>query len=400
MIIHGDVAFMILATTLVLIMTPGLAFFYGGLVERKNALTIMFQVFISIGIVGLLWIFGGFSLVFGDDIAGIIGNPLEFFALRNVVFTVDLRYSETIPFILFFMYQMMFAIITAPLMTGAYANRLTVSGWIKILIVWMILIYFPVAHWVWGGGFLSKLGFVDFAGGAVIHITSGFGCLGGIYVLGERKVKNEKGPFNLGLVAIGAGLLLFGWYGFNAGGTIAAADIAAIVFANTGLASVSGMVVWLILYAMHKKRASFLEEIIGAVAGLATITPASGYVTPISALIIGALGAIVCFFCVEFERKMWDDALDVWGVHGMGGLLGTLLVGVFADPRVNGVTAGLHQFLIQLLGIVIIGVYSVLVTFLIFKVIDKIKTIKVSKEIQEKGLDQEFFGEHYESDLH
>ena len=400
MIIHGDVAFMILATTLVLIMTPGLAFFYGGLVERKNALTIMFQVFISIGIVGLLWIFGGFSLVFGDDIAGIIGNPLEFFALRNVVFTVDLRYSETIPFILFFMYQMMFAIITAPLMTGAYANRLTVSGWIKILIVWMILIYFPVAHWVWGGGFLSKLGFVDFAGGAVIHITSGFGCLGGIYVLGERKVKNEKGPFNLGLVAIGAGLLLFGWYGFNAGGTIAAADIAAIVFANTGLASVSGMVVWLILYAMHKKRASFLEAIIGAVAGLATITPASGYVTPISALIIGALGAIVCFFCVEFERKMWDDALDVWGVHGMGGLLGTLLVGVFADPRVNGVTAGLHQFLIQLLGVVIIGVYSVLVTFLIFKVIDKIKTIKVSKELQEKGLDQEFFGEHYESDLH
>lgn len=400
MIIHGDVAFMILATTLVLIMTPGLAFFYGGLVERKNALTIMFQVFISIGIVGLLWIFGGFSLVFGDDIAGIIGNPLEFFALRNVVFTVDLRYSETIPFILFFMYQMMFAIITAPLMTGAYANRLTVSGWIKILIVWMILIYFPVAHWVWGGGFLSKLGFVDFAGGAVIHITSGFGCLGGIYVLGERKVKNEKGPFNLGLVAIGAGLLLFGWYGFNAGGTIAAADIAAIVFANTGLASVSGMVVWLILYAMHKKRASFLEAIIGAVAGLATITPASGYVTPISALIIGALGAIVCFFCVEFERKMWDDALDVWGVHGMGGLLGTLLVGVFADPRVNGVTAGLHQFLIQLLGVVIIGVYSVLVTFLIFKVIDKIKTIKASKEIQEKGLDQEFFGEHYESDLH
>ena len=400
MIIHGDVAFMILATTLVLIMTPGLAFFYGGLVERKNALTIMFQVFISIGIVGLLWIFGGFSLVFGDDIAGIIGNPLEFFALINVVFTVDLRYSETIPFILFFMYQMMFAIITAPLMTGAYANRLTVSGWIKILIVWMILIYFPVAHWVWGGGFLSKLGFIDFAGGAVIHITSGFGCLGGIYVLGERKVKNEKGPFNLGLVAIGAGLLLFGWYGFNAGGTIAAADIAAIVFANTGLASVSGMVVWLILYAMHKKRASFLEAIIGAVAGLATITPASGYVTPISALIIGALGAIVCFFCVEFERKMWDDALDVWGVHGMGGLLGTLLVGVFADPRVNGVTAGLHQFLIQLLGVVIIGVYSVLVTFLIFKVIDKIKTIKVSKEIQEKGLDQEFFGEHYESDLH
>ena len=399
MIIHGDVAFMILATTLVLIMTPGLAFFYGGLVERKNALTIMFQVFIAIGVVSLLWIFGGFSLVFGDDIGGIIGNPLQFFAFNDVTFTVDLRYSETIPFILFFMYQMMFAIITAPLMTGAFANRLTVSGWIKILVLWMILIYFPVAHWVWGGGFLSKLGFVDFAGGAVIHITSGFGCLGGIYVLGERKVKNEKGPFNLGLVAIGAGLLLFGWFGFNAGGTIAAADIAAIVFTNTGVAAASAMVVWLILHAIHTKRASFLEAIIGAVAGLATVTPASGYVKPLSALIIGALGAIVCFYCVEFERKMWDDALDVWGVHGMGGLLGTLLVGVFADPRVNGVTAGLHQFLIQALGAVIIGVYSILVTFLIFKLVDKTKSIKVSEEIQRKGLDQEFFKESYETKI-
>ena len=397
MIIHGDVAFMILATILVLIMTPGLAFFYCGLVERKNALTIMFQIFISIGIVSLLWIFGGFSLVFGDDIGGVIGNPLQFFAFRDVTFTVDLRYSETIPFVLFFMYQMMFAIITAPLMTGAYANRLTISGWIKILILWMILIYFPVAHWVWGGGFLSKLGFVDFAGGAVIHITSGFGCLAGIYVLGERKVKNEHGPFNLGLVAIGAGLLLFGWYGFNAGGTVAAADIAAIVFTNTGVASASGMIVWLILHARHAKRASFLEAIVGAVAGLATITPASGYVTPLSAVIIGALGSLVCFFCVEFERKKWDDALDVWGVHGMGGFLGILLIGVFADPRVNGISAGLKQFLIETLGAVIIAVYSIIVTFVIFKVVDMTKSIKVSEEIQRKGLDQEFFGEKYET---
>lgn len=399
MIIHGDVAFMILSTTLVLIMTPGLAFFYGGLVERKNALTIMFQVFIAIGVVSLLWIFGGFSLVYGDDIAGIIGNPLQFFGFKNMVFTMDLRYSETIPFILFFMYQMKFAIITAPLMTGAFANRLTISGWIKILIIWMILIYFPVAHWVWGGGFLSKLGFVDFAGGAVIHITSGFGCLGGIYVLGERKIKNEKGPFNLGLVAIGAGLLLFGWYGFNSGGTIVAADITTIVFANTGVASASGMIVWLILHAMHAKRASFLKAIIGAIAGLATVTPASGYVTPMSALIIGALGALVCFFCVEFERKKWDDALDVWGVHGMGGFLGILLIGVFADPRVNGISAGIHQFLIQTLGAVIIGVYSILVTYLIFKVVDMTKSIKVSEEIQRTGLDHEFFRESYETKI-
>ena len=398
MIIHGDVAFMVLSTTLVLIMTPGLAFFYGGLVERKNALTIMFQVFIAIGIVSLLWIFGGFSLVFGDDIIGIIGNPLQFFAFKDITYTIDLKYSETIPFILFFMYQMMFAIITAPLMTGAFANRLTIGGWIKILIIWMILIYFPVAHWVWGGGFLSKLGFVDFAGGAVIHITSGFGCLGGIYVLGERKVKNEKGPFNLGLVALGGGLLLFGWFGFNAGGTLAAANVAAIVFANTGIAAAAGMIVWLILYSMHNnKRASFLEMIVGAVAGLATITPAPGYVTPLSAVIIGALGGLVCFFCVEYERKKWDDALDVWGVHGMGGLLGTLLIGVFANPKVNNISAGINQFLIQALGALIIGVYSIVVTFLIFKVVDKIKPIRVSEEIQRKGLDQEFFQEGYET---
>lgn len=398
MIIHGDVAFMVLSTTLVLIMTPGLAFFYGGLVERKNALTIMFQVFIAIGIVSLLWIFGGFSLVFGDDIIGIIGNPLQFFAFKDITYTIDLKYSETIPFILFFMYQMMFAIITAPLMTGAFANRLTIGGWIKILIIWMILIYFPVAHWVWGGGFLSKLGFVDFAGGAVIHITSGFGCLGGIYVLGERKVKNEKGPFNLGLVALGGGLLLFGWFGFNAGGTLVAANVAAIVFANTGIAAAAGMIVWLILYSMHNnKRASFLEMIVGAVAGLATITPASGYVTPLSAVIIGALGGLVCFFCVEYERKKWDDALDVWGVHGMGGLLGTLLIGVFANPKVNNISAGINQFLIQALGALIIGVYSIVVTFLIFKVVDKIKPIRVSEEIQRKGLDQEFFQESYET---
>lgn len=397
MIIHGDVAFIILATTLVLIMTPGLAFFYGGLVERKNALTIMFQVFISIGIVTLLWVFGGFSLVFGDDIAGVIGNPLQYLAFKDITYMVNINYSNNIPFLMFFMYQLMFAIITAPLMTGAFANRLTISGWIKILILWMIIIYFPVAHWVWGGGFLSKLGFVDFAGGAVIHITSGFGCLGGVYVLGERKYKNEHGPFNLGLVAIGAGLLLFGWFGFNAGGTLAAAETAAIVFTNTGIAGATAMVVWAILYAMHSKKASFLEIIIGAVAGLATITPASGYVGPLSSVLIGAIAAVVCFFCVEFERKKWDDALDVWGVHGMGGLIGTLLVGILADPRVNGVSAGLNQFLIQLLGCGIIVVYSVLMTFIIFKVVDASKSIKVSEEIQLKGLDQEFFKENYET---
>ena len=393
MIIHGDVAFMIISTVLVLIMTPGLALFYGGLVEKRNSLTIMFQCFISIGIVTIMWIFGGFGMVFGTDIGGIIGNPMDYFAFMGMDYLVNTNYSSNIPFLLFFMYQLMFAIITAPLMTGAFANRLTIGGWIKILVLWMILIYFPVAHWVWGGGFLADWGFVDYAGGAVIHITAGFGCLGAIYFLGERAVKNTKGPFNLGLVAIGAGLLLFGWFGFNAGGSLAAADTAAIVFTNTGVAGAFGMITWSILHYIEHKRFSFLEMIVGAVAGLATITPAAGYITPYSSIFVGILGALVCFFCVILERKLFDDALDVWGTHGMGGFLGTLLIGVFANISINGVEAGFSQFLIQAGGAILIAVYSIVVTYLICFVVDKTKSIKVSPEVQKSGLDKEFFGE-------
>ena len=393
MIIHGDVAFMIISTVLVLIMTPGLALFYGGLVEKRNSLTIMFQCFISIGVVTIMWIFGGFGMVFGTDIGGIIGNPMDYFAFMGMDYLVNTNYSSNIPFLLFFMYQLMFAIITAPLMTGAFANRLTIGGWIKILVLWMLLIYFPVAHWVWGGGFLADWGFVDYAGGAVIHITAGFGCLGAIYFLGERAVKNTKGPFNLGLVTIGAGLLLFGWFGFNAGGSLAAADTAAIVFTNTGVAGAFGMITWSILHYIEHKRFSFLEMIVGAVAGLATITPAAGYITPYSSIFVGILGALVCFFCVILERKLFDDALDVWGTHGMGGFLGTLLIGVFANISINGVQAGFSQFLIQAGGAILIAVYSIVVTYLICFVVDKTKSIKVSPEVQKSGLDKEFFGE-------
>ena len=393
MIIHGDVAFMIISTVLVLIMTPGLALFYGGLVEKRNSLTIMFQCFISIGVVTIMWIFGGFGMVFGTDIGGIIGNPMDYFAFMGMDYLVNTNYSSNIPFLLFFMYQLMFAIITAPLMTGAFANRLTIGGWIKILVLWMILIYFPVAHWVWGGGFLADWGFVDYAGGAVIHITAGFGCLGAIYFLGERAVKNTKGPFNLGLVTIGAGLLLFGWFGFNAGGSLAAADTAAIVFTNTGVAGAFGMITWSILHYIEHKRFSFLEMIVGAVAGLATITPAAGYITPYSSIFVGILGALVCFFCVILERKLFDDALDVWGTHGMGGFLGTLLIGVFANISINGIQAGFSQFLIQAGGAILIAVYSIVVTYLICFVVDKTKSIKVSPEVQKSGLDKEFFGE-------
>lgn len=395
MINHGDVAFMIISTVLVLIMIPGLAFFYGGLVARKNSLTMMFQSFIAIGVVTIMWIFGGFGLTFGTDIGGVIGNPADYFAFAGIDNLINPAYSSNLPFLSFFMYQLMFAIITAPLMTGAFADRLKISGWIKVLILWMLLIYFPVAHWVWGGGFLQRLGFVDYAGGAVIHITAGFGCVSGVLFLGQRAVKNHDGPFHIGFVTLGAALLLFGWFGFNAGGSLAAADTAVIVFTNTGVAAASGMIVWSILYFFEKKQFSFLEMIIGTVAGLATITPCSGYVTPLSATAIGALGSLVCFFAVMIERKFIDDALDVFGCHGMGGFFGTLLVGIFANKDINGIEAGLSQFLIQLFGSVVIAVYAVVVTYIVFFIADKLGTIRVTKEMQEHGLDDIFFHENF-----
>ena len=396
---HGDVSFMIIATVLVAVMTPGLAFFYGGLVEKKNSLTMMFQSFISIGVVTIMWIFGGFSLVFGNDIGGVIGNPAQFFAFNGMNFSVNASYGSHIPFLMFFMYQLMFAIITAPLMTGAFANRIRIGGWIKVLVLWTLVVYFPVAHWIWGGGFLQKLGFVDYAGGTVIHITAGFAGLVGVWYFGKRAVKPKKGPGNLTLVAIGTALLLFGWFGFNSGGALASGQTAAIAFTNTGVAAGVAMVVWVIIAYIEHKRFSFLEVVTGAVAGCATITPAAGYVTPLSAAAIGVIAAIVCFFCVVFTKKMkWDDALDVWGVHGMGGLTGTFLIGIFANGAVNGIQAGVHQTLIQLLGIVIVTVYTIVVTFIVFKVCDLTGSIRTTKEEQEKGLDLVLLGESSEAD--
>ena len=395
---YGNIAYTFLSTILVFFMTPGLAFFYGGLVRKKNSLTIMAKIFLAIGVVGVFWIFGGFSLVFGKDIGGVIGNPLQYFAFHNLLFDINNHYGASVPFIMFFMYQLMFAIITLPLMTGATANRLTVGGWIKFLIVWMILVYCPVAHWIWGGGFLAKMGFVDFAGGTVIHITAAFSGLVALWFLGKRAdgLKGDK-PSNLGLVGVGAALLLFGWFGFNAGGTMSANDQAAIIFTNTGVAAYVAMIVWTTISYFHDgHHFSFLQPLVGAVAGLATITPASGYVTPRGAIVIGAIAAVICYLCVLFADKMgWDDALDVWGVHGMGGLTGTLLIGVFANPLVNGIHAGMHQFLIQLAGVVIVTVYTMIITWLILFVLDKITTIRTTKEQQVEGLDKSLLKEQY-----
>lgn len=391
---NGNVAFMILTTVLVFIMIPGLAFFYGGLVPKKNMLTMMMYTFIAIFLVPILWTLGGFSMVFGTDIGGVIGSPLDFFMLKGVDFIVHPEYGSSIPFLMFFMYQMMFAIITAPLMTGAIASRINISGWIKMLIPWMILIYFPVAHWIWGGGFLSQLGFVDYAGGTVIHATAGFSALIGVIYFGKRHVMPKKDYGNINLVLIGTTLLLFGWFGFNSGGALSSGQTAAIAFTNTGIAAAFSTIVWVIITYVKNKKYSMVELTTGAIAGLATITPCSGYVTPQASVLIGVIAAFVCYGCLQLSRKLkLDDALGVWGVHGMGGVAGSLLVGIFAAKEVNSVSGGLHQFGIQLLGVAIVIVYTSIVCWLILKVCDVTTSIRVPEEVQEKGLDQTYMME-------
>ncbi len=388
MINSGNTTFVMVATLLVFIMIPGLALFYGGLVERKNSQTMMFYTFISIGIVTIMWYLGGFSLVFGKDVGGIIGNPIDYFMLNNIDFSIDKNYDTTTPFILFFIYQLMFAIITPPLMTGAFANRVSPGGWVKMQILWMLLIYFPVAHWVWGEGMLSDMGFVDYAGGTVIHATAGFSSLIAIILLGKRSEMPKRSYGNINLMLIGTSLLMFGWFGFNSGGAMAADEVASVAFVNTGLAAAFAMTVWTIISYYFRRKLSFVEIATGAVAGLATITPASGYVAPQGAVIIGILAAIGCFMFLELlKRFKVDDALGVWGVHGMGGFMGTLYIGLFADERVNHISAGWEQFLTQAIGVVGVSIYSMLVMWIIMKIIRG----NVSSEVQHQGLDSEYF---------
>ncbi|MBR3880940.1 MAG: ammonium transporter [Mailhella sp.] len=393
----GDTAFILLCTALVCLMTPGLAFFYGGLVRRKNVLTIMMQNFISMGVIAVIWIFGGFSLAFGPDIGGIFGDITYHFALDKVGAAPSRDYASTVPFILFFAYQLMFAIITPALITGAFAGRFNFRGYLQFLVLWMIFVYIPVCHWVWGGGFLARLGVVDFAGGIVVHVSAGFAALATVMFMGPRDdiAPGEKPePNNLPLVAVGAGLLWFGWFGFNAGGAYAGDGLAAYAFTNTTISGSIAMLVWMMLDWRQAKRPSFSGVLVGAVAGLATITPAAGYVPPWAAILIGAIGAVVCYYakCVQ-EKLHFDDALEVWRAHGMGGVTGALLVGVFASASINTVHASIEQFFLQLLGIAVVGVWSFLASWVILKVISRFGPIRVTLGQELQGLDEALHGE-------
>jgi ammonium transporter, Amt family len=392
----GDTAFVLLSSALVAIMTPGLAFFYGGLVKRHSVLTIMMQSFISMGVVTVLWAMFTFSLAFGTDINGFIGG-MDYMMLKGVGMDPSGTFGVTVPFLAFFVFQMMFAIITPALITGAFTERMNFKSYLIFLALWSILIYAPLAHWVWGGGFIAKLGAIDFAGGTVVHISAGMAALASVFVLGKRR-NTEHLPHNITYVALGASLLWFGWYGFNAGSALAANGQAAIAFANTDIAASTAMVVWLLLSWVVDKRPSMVGALTGAVAGLVAITPAAGYVTPGSALLIGIAAAVACFYAIKFRIKMgWDDALDVWGCHGVGGIVGSVLTGVFAAKSVGGfsglIEGNMDQFIANIEGTAISAVYAFVATFVILRVLKAVMNVSVDVKEEEASLDRALHGE-------
>lgn len=395
----GDTAFVLICATLVMLMTPGLAFFYGGLVRRKNVLAIMMQSFISMGVVTFVWVLIGFSLAFAPDIFGLIGN-LNFFGLKGVGIVPNPSYGPTIPFVTYFTYQEMFAIITPALITGAFADRVNFKSYLIFLVAWCLLVYTPFVHWIWGGGFLAKLGLVDFAGGIVVHASAGMAALASVFVVGKRKILpgENLGPHNIAFVALGTGLLWFGWFGFNGGSALAANGVAAQAFVNTDVAASLAMLTWLFISWARELRPSMVGALTGSVAGLATITPCAGYVPVWAAVIIGILAGAVCYEAVQLRMKLkWDDALDVWGVHGVGGSMGAILVGVFAVASINGVSGlvegNWQQLSVQVLGTVICSAYSFVVTYGVLKLINVFTPVRVPDIAEEKGLDAVIHGE-------
>jgi Amt family ammonium transporter len=395
----GNTAFMLIASSLVMLMTPGLAFFYGGLVGRKNVLTIMIQSFVSMGVTTIVWWAYGYSLCFSGGEGGIIGNLDKAFLNGVTLNTVCPFGQGNIPEFVFMAYQMMFAIITPALITGAFSNRVRFGPYLVFLIGWLTFVYFPFVHMVWGNGLLAKLGVLDFAGGIVVHNIAGMAALASVLYVGRRKV-GDSVPHSIPLVALGTGLLWFGWYGFNAGSQLRVDAVTGLAFLNTDIAASFAGPTWLLLAWMIEKKPKFLGLLTGAVAGLATITPAAGYVTPTSAALIGIAAGAVCYFAVSMKNKLgWDDALDVWGVHGVGGALGIILLGIMADKSVNaagadGLLNGNSSFFIAQIGTIIASsIYAFAFTYFMLVVINKFSRVRTTKDEEELGLDASLHGE-------
>lgn len=394
----GNTAFMLLCTSLVMLMTPGLAFFYGGLVGRKNVLTIMMQSFISMGWTTVLWFVFGYSMCFSGDFHGIVGN-MDMAFLRGVDLMSPAPANPSIPLIVFIAYQMMFAIITPALITGAFANRVTFKAYMWFLTGWLVLVYFPFVHMIWGGGILQKWGVLDFAGGIVVHNIAGMAALASVIFVGRRKVM-DSGPHSIPLVALGTGLLWFGWYGFNAGSEFRVDGVTAVAFLNTDIAASFAAMVWMLLDIYMTKKPKFVGLLTGAVAGLATITPAAGYVSPMTAVIIGCISGLVCYGAVALKNKLkLDDALDVWGVHGVGGMLGIILLGVFASLAFNpagtdGLISGNSSFFMkQVAAVLLSSVWAFGFTYGMLWLIDKFTRVRVTDADEEAGLDESLHGE-------
>jgi Amt family ammonium transporter len=392
----GDTAWMIISTALVMLMTPGLAFFYGGLVRRKNVLSIMMQCFMLVGVISVQWVVFGYSLAFGPDHGGFIGD-FSWLGLHGVGLEPNADYAATVPHQLFMVFQMMFAVITPALIVGAFAERMKFSAFLVFSLLWATIVYDPMAHWVWGvGGWLRDLGALDFAGGTVVHINAGMAALAAALVIGKRKgYPDTSPPHNLPFAILGAALLWFGWFGFNAGSALSSGGLAVSAFLATHMAAAASAVAWATLEWITRKRPTALGIISGAVAGLVAVTPASGFVGPLGAMGIGALAGLVCYVSVVVVKGKlgYDDSLDAFGVHGVGGMVGALGTGLWASTVINpaganGVFHGSGRLLLlQLAAIAVCAAYSFVLSWGLLKLVDKFIGLRVDQDQENIGLD-------------
>jgi len=400
MINAGDTAWIMISAALVMLMIPGLALFYGGMVRRKNVLSTLMMSFILLGLIGILWVFYGYSLGFGPDLGGIIGK-LDWIGLRGVGQEPSDIYASTVPHLSFMIFQAMFAIITVALWTGAVVERIKFSAFLVLAVIWFTVVYCPVAHWVWGdGGWLANLGALDFAGGTVVHITAGMSALALALLLGHRKGFNEGEPMephNIPMVVLGAGLLWFGWFGFNGGSALTSGGLAANAFVTTTVAAAAATITWMTLSWINR-RPSALGVATGAVAGLVAITPAAGFVEPIMAIPIGVGAAVVCYYCMLFRiKRRIDESLDVWAVHGMGGMWGALATGIFATAAVGGadglIGGNAMQLAKQLAAVGAVGGFAFAATWVLGKIVKETIGLRVKTDEEIVGLDIAQHGE-------
>jgi Amt family ammonium transporter len=390
----STIAWLLCATALVMLMTPGVGFFYGGLVRKKNFISMVALSFITFALVTIQWVVIGYSIAFGGDVGGVIGN-FDFFGLNNVPFESDAAY----PPLLFMIFQLTFAAVTMAIVTSGMAERIKLSAFLLFAIVWVTLVYSPVAHWVWGGGWAATMGFLDFAGGAVVHITAGFAALALALVIGKRAGFGEYSmdPHNIPMTLLGAAILWFGWFGFNGGSALAANGLAVHAVVVTNISAASGALAWLFISWMRGMPSS-IGMVSGAVAGLGAITPAAGYVTPMTGIVIGSVASILCYYAMLWRiRKKMDESLDAWAVHGVGGLWGTISVGIFAVASVNGasglIEGNVDLFLTQVFGALVVMVFVFTVTFVLAWFINRTIGLRVSETEEYVGLDLSQHGE-------